>query len=278
MKGLGASKRVFELLDKVPMIPNIGGLKPAMLIGNLGNYPTRPDHPVLKAMNLKVEAGTSVAIVGSSGSGKSTIAYLIERFYDPNSGQVLIDNNLVSDVDPTWLRQQIGIVGQEPILFAVSIEENILYGRPNATKEQIIEAANLANAHSFITSFPEGYNTVVGKGGGLLSGGQKQRIAIARAIVRDPKILILDEATSALDAESEMLVQEAVQRLMKQRTTIVIAHRLSTIKSADKIAVLEKGEIVEFGTYEELLSKKGSFVRLFEKQIYKGERDDVESV
>ncbi|KAL0450565.1 UNVERIFIED_CONTAM: ABC transporter B family member 19 [Sesamum latifolium] len=204
-------------------------------------------------------AGKTVAVVGGSGSGKSTVVSLIERFYDPNQGEILLDNVDIKTLQLRWLRNQIGLVNQEPALFATTILENILYGKPDATMAEIEAAASAANAHSFITLLPNGYNTQVGERGVQLSGGQKQRIAIARAMLKNPKILLLDEATSALDASSESIVQEALDRLMVGRTTVVVAHRLSTIRNVDCIAVIQQGQVVETGTHEELIAKAGAY-------------------
>ncbi|MFT5585570.1 MAG: ABC-type multidrug transport system fused ATPase/permease subunit, partial [Cognaticolwellia sp.] len=204
---------------------------------------------------------------GPSGGGKSTIATLISRFYDPQAGQILVDDQPIQDLDKDWLRRQVGVVSQEPTLFATSILENITYGVPGATVEQAEAAAKAANAHDFISEFPAGYQTLVGERGVKLSGGQKQRVAIARALLRDPKILVLDEATSALDAESEHLVQEALDHLMKGRTTLVIAHRLSTVKEADRVLVLDNGGIVQSGTHDALVQAEGLYRRLVERQF-----------
>jgi ATP-binding cassette, subfamily B (MDR/TAP), member 1 len=210
---------------------------------------------VLREAQLIINAGSTVALVGASGSGKSTVVSLLERFYDPEGGAVLLDGRDVRELNVQWLRSQIGLVSQEPVLFSGSIADNIRYGREGASMEDIVAAARMANAHSFISDFPDGYDTLVGEKGVQLSGGQKQRVAIARAIVRDPKVLLLDEATSALDSSSERVVQEALNRLvaLKRRTTIIIAHRLSTIRGADIIFVLQVGELVESGTHDELL-------------------------
>ena len=207
----------------------------------------------------------TVALVGESGCGKSTVISLLERFYDPETGQILLDGIDIKKLQVRWLRQQIGLVGQEPILFNTTIRENIIYGLNGgiASEEEIIAAAQAANAHKFIMDLPEGYNTSVGERGIQLSGGQKQRVAIARAIIRDPKILLLDEATSALDAESEHIVQEALERVMINRSVIVIAHRLSTIKNANLIAVVKDGVVIEQGRHDELLhSKEGEYASL----------------
>ena len=232
------------------------------------SYPARPEALILSNLSLRIEAKETIAIVGSSGGGKSTIAQLLMRFYDLNKGQILIDHNSIKDYDLYALRNQIGIVSQEPILISESIEDNIRYGKPNASFEEVTAAAKLAYAHDFVSAFPDGYKTLVGEKGVQLSGGQKQRVAIARAILKDPKILILDEATSALDSESESLVQKALENLRKSRTTLIIAHRLSTVKNADKIFVLDQGQIVQFGSHEELiLNRDGFYNKLIEKQF-----------
>ncbi|KAF1315590.1 Multidrug resistance protein abc superfamily, partial [Globisporangium splendens] len=226
-------------------------------------YPGRPDAQILKNYNVKIAAGETVAFVGSSGGGKSTLISLLERFYDPTSGTLLLDGRDVKTLNVRWLRSQIGLVSQEPVLFATTIFENIAAGGENITREQVIEAAKLSNAHNFIMSLPENYDTLVGEKGLSLSGGQKQRVAIARAIVRQPKILVLDEATSALDAESERVVQAALNNLMEktQMTTLVIAHRLSTIRHADKIFVLNDGHIVESGSHDEIVQIEDGIYR-----------------
>ncbi|KAG2572561.1 ABC transporter B family member 19-like [Panicum virgatum] len=222
------------------------------------SYPSRPDVMIFRDFSLFFPAGKTAAVVGGSGSGKSTVVALIERFYDPNQGQVLLDNVDIKTLQLKWLRDQIGLVNQEPALFATTILENILYGKPDATMAEVEAAATSANAHSFIALLPNGYNTHVGERGLQLSGGQKQRIAIARAMLKNPKILLLDEATSALDAGSESIVQEALDRLMVGRTTVVVAHRLSTIRCVDMIAVIQQGQVVETGTHDELLAKGSS--------------------
>lgn len=231
-------------------------------------YPSRREDLIYEKLNLEVEAGTTVALVGSSGSGKSTAVQLVERFYDPDAGSVLLDGVDLKELDVEWLRQQIGLVSQEPILFTGTIAENIKLGKKGAmTMEEVERAAKSANAHDFIMEFPKGYDTEVGSKGGQLSGGQKQRIAIARAIIKDPAILLLDEATSALDNESEKVVQQALDDLLAthKRTTLVIAHRLTTIQNADKIVVLDKGAVVEQGTHTELTEKKGAYFKLSAK-------------
>ena len=206
-------------------------------------------------------------MVGPSGSGKSSILNLIPRFYDPDSGELKIDGQNIKDLTISSVRSVIALVSQEPILFDMSIKENILYSRPNSTEEEIISAAKSAAADSFIAQLPNGYDTVIGENGYSLSGGQKQRVSIARAFLKNAPILLLDEATSSLDTESESLVQEAIKKLMKDRTTLVIAHRLSTIINADQIIVLDDGKIVESGTHEELLSKNGVYKKLYEREF-----------
>ncbi len=220
-------------------------------------YPIRPDMEVLKGISIKVQPGEKIALAGQSGSGKSTIMSLLLRFYEPSSGQILVDGKNVNSYNLTAYRQNFAIVPQDVVLFGGSIKENIAYGLPDASDERIIEAAKQANAWDFIQTFPEGLETIVGDRGTRLSGGQRQRIAIARAILKDPAILLLDEATSSLDAESERVVQEALDRLMENRTSIIIAHRLATIKNVDKIYVIESGEVIESGTHQELSQKVG---------------------
>uniref|UniRef100_A0A7S3LMF4 ABC transporter domain-containing protein n=1 Tax=Aplanochytrium stocchinoi TaxID=215587 RepID=A0A7S3LMF4_9STRA len=230
-------------------------------------YPCREDVTVLNGFDLTIEPGQVVALVGPSGSGKSTTTALLERFYETTSGEILIDGVNLKDIDPHSLHELVGTVSQEPILFATSILENIRYGKPDATIEEVKEAARLANAHYFIEGFPDGYETVLGERGALLSGGQKQRVAIARAILSDPKILLLDEATSSLDNRSEKLVQNALNTLMKGRTTLIIAHRLTTVESADVICVVSDGKIIERGAHKSLLEQKDSHYRaLFRRQ------------
>lgn len=226
-------------------------------------YPSRPDVIIFDRLNLDIPAGKIVALVGGSGSGKSTIISLIERFYHPFTGEILLDNINIQNFDVKWLRKQIGLVNQEPVLFATTIRENILYGKDDATDDEIVQAAKLSEALSFVNNLPDKFETQVGERGVQLSGGQKQRIAISRAIVKNPSILLLDEATSALDAESEKTVQEALDRVMVGRTTVVVAHRLSTIRNADIIGVVQDGKIVEIGSHEELLLiPNGSYAAL----------------
>ncbi|MCA9551675.1 MAG: ATP-binding cassette domain-containing protein, partial [Myxococcales bacterium] len=274
MRALGAAERVFDLMDRVPGIAHQGGARLEHIEGKLAfegvrfAYPTRPDVTVLKSLELRIEPGEVVALVGPSGSGKSTVAALISRFYDPLVGKVTVDGHDVRDLDPEWLRRQIGVVSQEPTLLSTSVAENIRYGKTDATDAEVEAAARAANAHDFITGFPEGYATQVGERGVQLSGGQKQRVAIARAILKNPRLLILDEATSALDAQSEHLVQEALEHLQAGRTTLVIAHRLSTVRDADRVVVMEAGEVRQVGTHDALMAEQGSlYRRLVERQF-----------
>lgn len=259
-KAIGATENLLDILEEKPEpIETEMPQKTNSCTGEVNfnrvsfSYPTRNDVQVLKAISFSVNKGEQVALVGPSGAGKSTITALLFRFYDPTSGHVLIDGKNIQEYNLTELRGNMAIVPQEVILFGGSIRENIEYGKPGATENEIIEAAKQANAWEFIERFPEHMNTMVGERGVQLSGGQRQRIAIARAILNDPAILILDEATSSLDSESERLVQDALQKLMKGRTSIIIAHRLSTIHNADNIIVIDKGEVKESGSHEELL-------------------------
>lgn len=275
VRGVSAGARVFEYLSLEPTIaPTGGGRIPAeSVIGRVDfmninfSYPTRPAHHILKNLNLTLPPCKTVAIVGESGGGKSTVAALLERFYDPASGVIMLDGLDIKTLDPSWLRGKvIGFINQEPVLFGTSVLENIRFGKPDASDAEVISAAKQANAHGFISGFPDGYNTVVGERGVTLSGGQKQRIAIARALIKNPRILILDEATSALDAESERVVQEALDRATTGRTVLIIAHRLSTIKGADLICVMTNGRIVEAGTHLELITKGGLYAELIRRQ------------
>lgn len=267
-KAVGATERVFDLIDEAPEEihphPITQPLQGKVEINNLSfAYPSRPDIQVLNQINLNVNPGQTIAIVGSSGAGKSTLASLLNRFYEPTDGEILFDGKKATAYSLYELRNQMAIVPQDVLLFGGSIYENIVYGNPKASKKQVIEAAKKANADEFINSFPEAYETIVGERGVQLSGGQRQRIAIARAVLKDPKILILDEATSALDSQSEKLVQDALEKLMKGRTSFVIAHRLSTIKNAHQILVMEHGKIVEQGTHNQLIENNNGVYKKF---------------
>jgi len=271
-KAIGASDRVFELLEReseqVDGTIEIEDPVGALTFSDVSfAYPTRPDAMVLNGVSFQISPNQVVALVGPSGGGKSTVAALISRFYDVQSGSILLDDISIETLQVNWLREHVAVVRQEPILFATSILDNIRYGRPTATSEEVFSAAKAANAHDFVSAFPEGYETLVGERGVRLSGGQKQRIAIARAILKDPVLLILDEATSALDVESEHLVQEALERLMENRSSLVIAHRLSTIQHADRVVVLSEGRVVEEGRHDELLEQEGLYHRLVHKQF-----------
>ncbi|KAF8660180.1 hypothetical protein HU200_057745 [Digitaria exilis] len=281
-KGKMAGYKLLEVIRQKPSIVNNhkDGKWLAEVHGNIEfkevtfSYPSRPDVIIFRDFSLFFPSGKTVAVVGGSGSGKSTVVALIERFYDPNEGQVLLDNVDIKTLQLRWLRDQIGLVNQEPALFATTILENILYGKPDATIAEVEAAATASNAHSFISLLPNGYNTTVGERGIQLSGGQKQRIAIARAMLKNPKILLLDEATSALDADSESIVQEALDRLMVGRTTVVVAHRLSTIRNVNMIAVIQQGQVVETGTHDELVVKSsGAYASLVRFQESTRNRD-----
>jgi len=271
-----SAARCFAILDHEPEIDSYSteGKKLDNVNGNISfqdvafNYPNRPDVTVLKSLSFNIKSGQKIALVGSSGCGKSTSIGLLERFYNPKEGRISIDGHEVKSFNLKWLRQQLGLVSQEPVLFARSIRDNIVYGLDRqVSDEEITKVCQNANVHSFVHSLPMGYDTLVGDKGTLISGGQKQRIAIARALIRDPKIMLLDEATSALDSESEKIVQNALDVAMEGRTSIIIAHRLSTIQNSDVICVIQDGGVVEMGTHQELIAKKGAYYNLNQAQL-----------
>lgn len=281
-KAIGATETIFELMgEEVEMDPKAEVAHSKVAIGELDfkkvqfSYPTRPDIQVLKGVDFHLPKGQTLALVGKSGSGKSTIASILMRFYAIDHGQFLCEGQSVADIPLQAWRERLALVPQDVLLFGGSIRENITYGNTDATDEQIIEAAKQANAWEFIQGFGEGLDTKVGERGVQLSGGQRQRIAIARALLKDPELLILDEATSALDSESESLVQEALDRLMEGRTSVVIAHRLSTIRKAHQILVMNEGEIIERGTHESLMQEGGTYAELVKLQDVVGPMDNV---
>ncbi len=284
-EGLGASERIFEILDTEPEVQNAPDAVPMPQIAgkveikNL-HFHYREDQAVLKGLNFSIEPGEMVALVGPSGAGKTTLVQLLHRFYDPVSGEILVDGKNIRYVQMASYWRQIGLVPQETLLFGGTIEENIRFAKEEATLDEIQEAARGANADTFINECPDGYQTIVGEKGIRLSAGQRQRIAIARAILKNPRLLILDEATSSLDNESEKLIQEALERLMQGKTSFVIAHRLSTIHNADKILVLDKGQIVETGTHQELMDQKGLYQYLYNLKALQieSEMDSIEEV
>ncbi|CAG0931002.1 Putative multidrug export ATP-binding/permease protein [Thermoflexales bacterium] len=273
-EALGATKRIFEIIDTpsdiverpdAPPLPRIEGHLTLDRVSFA--YKDNTDQHVLRGVSLEVKPGEVLALVGPSGAGKTTLVNLIPRFFDPQTGGVCIDGQDIRSVQVKSLREQIGLVPQDTLLFGGTVRENILYGKLDATEDELMAAARAANAHDFITQLSKGYETIVGERGVKLSGGQRQRIAIARAILKDPRILLLDEATSSLDSESEGLVQEALERLMQGRTSVVIAHRLSTVHHANRIAVLDHGELVELGTHAELIAHDGLYARLYKMQF-----------
>jgi ATP-binding cassette subfamily B (MDR/TAP) protein 1 len=284
-EGRAAAYSIFELINLVPPIDadDTSGRTLDKVEGNLElrnidfAYPSRTEAPIFQNFSLQIPAGKTVALVGSSGSGKSTVIALLERFYDPLAGEVLIDSVNIKEFQLKWLRRQIGLVSQEPALFAMTIKENILYGKDGATADEVVDAAKSANAYNFIMQLPQGFNTQVGERGVQMSGGQKQRIAIARAMLKKPPVLLLDEATSALDAESEKVVQEALERAAVGRTTVVVAHRLSTIRTADIIAVVQSGKVLEMGSHDELLAQgeTGAYAALI--QLQKAQEEEEEN-
>ena len=275
MHAVGAAERIFAIIDQKPEIrpPQAPEPVPDVVAASVEfknvsfSYPSRPDVLVLDNVTLNIEAGQTIALVGPSGAGKSTIASLIPRFYDPKEGDVLYSGVSIKKFDAEDLRKSISMVSQDPHIFSVSIKENILYGRPDATKDEVISAAKAAYIHEFVLTLPDAYDTLVGERGITLSGGQKQRLAIARALLRNPKLLILDEATSSLDSENEHLVQQALERLIHGRTSLVIAHRLSTVKHADVVVVLKDGKLHQIGTHQSLVNEPGLYQTLVEHQL-----------
>ena len=266
-----AAERVFEILDSKPEVRDtkdaisLGEVKGEITLSNV-SFSYNPEKKVLDSLNLQIKPGEMIGLAGASGSGKTTLVKLISRFYDPDEGTITLDGVDLRQIKQRSLREKIGVVLQEPFLFHGSVAENIAYGRPDATREEIINAAKAANAHEFIVHLPEGYDTEVGERGARLSGGEKQRISIARAIVNRPSIIILDEATSSVDTATERMIQEALENLIKGKTTIAIAHRLSTLRNADRLVILEKGKIAEIGTHDELLQKDGVYAKLVRMQ------------
>ena len=272
-EALGATKRVFEILDTKPDIgdapkaKNLAKVKGAISLRDV-SFAYEDDLEVVRDINLDIEAGEIIALVGPSGAGKSTIFNLIPRFYDVDAGSICIDGHDIRDLTQRSLRSHIGIVPQETLLFGGSIRENILYGKLDASEDEMIEAAKIGQRARFHHGAAlRGYDSIVGERGIKLSGGQRQRVAIARALLKNPSILLLDEATSSLDSESEQLVQEALARLMRNRTTLIIAHRLSTVRVAQRIAVLDKGQICEIGRHEDLMARRGLYAKLYEMQF-----------
>jgi len=277
-RAAGATERLVELLQSEDAVqdPVSRTALPQPVTGRISfndvhfAYPSRPETPALVGISLEIEPGETVAFVGPSGAGKTTIIQLILRFYDPASGKICLDGVDLRQMARDVFRRSIALVPQDPVIFATSAVENIRFGHPGATDEQVRDAARAAAAHEFIEALPDGYDSYLGERGVMLSGGQKQRIAIARAILRDAPVLLLDEATSALDAESERAVQQAVDRLSADRTTLIVAHRLATVKKADRIVVLEAGQVVAIGSHDELVAKEGLYARLARLQFTDG--------
>jgi ATP-binding cassette subfamily B protein len=284
-RAAGATERLMELLRAEPVIQApadplkfpADGAGQIVLDGVTFAYPSRPGTPAIDDLSLTIESGETVAIVGPSGAGKSTLFQLLLRFYDPARGRILIDGLDIRQTDPQDLRQRMGLVPQETVVFGTTARENIRYGRPGAPDAEIEAAARAAEAADFIANLPEGYETFLGERGTRLSGGQRQRVAIARAILRNPPILLLDEATSSLDAESERVVQEALEHLMQGRTTLIIAHRLATVLKADRIAVMDQGQLIDVGTHTELVARNQLYARLAELQFGAGGHTAVQA-
>ncbi|XDV39544.1 hypothetical protein PO909_008771 [Leuciscus waleckii] len=283
-KAVGASEKIFEYVDRKPDVPPDGSLAPPNLKGHVCfkditfAYPKRPDTDVLKSVSLELKPGQITALVGPSGSGKTTIVSLLERFYQPQNGQILLDQKPLLSYKDEYLHQKISVVSQEPVLFARSVLENIRYGKENASDEEIHAAARLANADDFISSLPKGYDTDAGEKGGQVSGGQKQRIAIARALIQKPQILVLDDATSSLDTESEHRVYSALKKDLKRCTVLLITHRLSGVENADHIIFLREGEVVEEGNHQQLLAKQGYYAEFAKQQNTAIHRNNAEDV
>ncbi|EFP02911.1 hypothetical protein GCK72_001996 [Caenorhabditis remanei] len=288
MQAVGASRKVFEFIDRPPRVENTGTYAPDAMTGKIEfrhvafSYPIRPDLPIMEDLTFTVEPGEVVALVGPSGGGKSSCIAMLEHFYEPTSGEVLIDGVPVREYDHKYLHTKVALVGQEPVLYARSVSENIGYGLDKYDDDMVQKSAKLANAHTFIMNdTTDGYNTNVGEKGSQMSGGQKQRIAIARALVRQPVVLLLDEATSALDAESEHTVQEAISKNLKGKTVILIAHRLSTVENADKIVVINKGKVEQLGNHKTLMEQEGLYKQLVQRQMMSGEDgldDEIEEI
>lgn len=283
MQASGASEKVFEYIDRIPKVKNLGQNIPSILKGYLQfdkvsfAYPTRPDNKILKDISFSVKPGEVVALVGPSGGGKTSCINLIEHFYEPITGKILLDSIPIQEYDHKYLHKKISLVGQEPVLYARTVKENISYGltEDDYDFDSIQRAAEMANAHQFISEMKDKYETQTGEKGVQMSGGQKQRIAIARALIRNPSLLLLDEATSALDSESEHVVQQAMYQNLKGRTVIIIAHRLSTVERADRIIVIDKGTIAEQGSHKELLQNEGLYAKLVQRQLLGFEDSDT---
>lgn len=280
-EALGAVKRVYEILDTQPLIKSpenplaLSGIEGKIQYENV-TFGYRQEAPVLKNVNFEILPGETVALVGPTGAGKSTIIQLLHRFFDPDQGCIKLDGHDIRQLGLKNFLEQIALVPQETLLFGGAVRENILYGKLDATEEELVEAAKSANAHEFILKMENGYDTLVGEKGVKLSGGERQRIAIARALLKNPRILVLDEATSALDNRSESLIQEAMERLMAHRTTLIIAHRLSTVRNVDKIIVIDKGRVVEVGKHNELMENESLYYDLYTMKILEVQSSSVD--